>query len=109
MPFLGGGGRAASRCSAVEELRRHRQGRPVLHRPDPRSLRPAGQRRLIIEDGIFDGDFVFIRKQLQANRGDTAVAMIDDEATAKRYYPEGDTIRFQPANAAMQPIMVKEA
>jgi repressor LexA len=32
--------------------------------------------------------------------------MIDEEATVKRYYPEGDRIRFQPANAAMQPIMV---
>ena len=63
----------------------------------------------MIEDGIFDGDYIFVRKQLQANRGDIVVAMIGDEATVKRYYPEGDTIRFQPANAAMQPIMVQEA
>jgi len=62
----------------------------------------------MIEDGIFDGDFIFVRKQLAANRGDTVVAMINDEATVKRYYPEGDTIRFQPANAAMQPILVKK-
>jgi repressor LexA len=62
----------------------------------------------MIEDGIHDGDFIFVRKQLQANRGDTVVAMIGDEATVKRYYPEGDTIRFQPANAAMQPILVKK-
>jgi repressor LexA len=62
----------------------------------------------MIEDGIRDGDFIFVRKQLQANRGDTVVAMIGDEATVKRYYPEGDTIRFQPANASMQPILVKK-
>ena len=62
----------------------------------------------MIEDGIFDGDFIFVRKQLQANRGDIVVAMINDEATVKRYYPEGDTIRFQPANAAMQPIIVRK-
>jgi repressor LexA len=62
----------------------------------------------MIEDGIFDGDYIFVRKQLQANRGDIVVAMINDEATAKRYYPEGDTIRFQPANAAMQPILVRK-
>jgi len=49
-----------------------------------------------------------LRKQLQANRGDTVVAMINDEATVKRYYPEGDTIRFQPANSSMQPILVKK-
>jgi repressor LexA len=62
----------------------------------------------MIEEGILDGDYIFVRKQLQANRGDIVVAMINDEATVKRYYPEGDTIRFQPANAAMQPIIVRK-
>jgi repressor LexA len=62
----------------------------------------------MIEDGIFDGDYIFVRKQLQASRGDIVVAMINDEATVKRYYPEGDTIRFQPANAAMEPILVRK-
>ena len=61
----------------------------------------------MIEAGIFDGDYVFIRKQLQATPGEIVVAMIGDEATVKRYYPEGDTIRFQPANAAMAPILVR--
>jgi repressor LexA len=62
----------------------------------------------MIEDGIFDGDYIFVRKQLQASRGDIVVAMINDEATVKRYYPEGDNIRFQPANAAMEPIIVRK-
>jgi repressor LexA len=62
----------------------------------------------MIEDGIFNGDYIFVRKQLQASRGDIVVAMIEDEATVKRYFPEGDTIRFQPANAAMQPIYVRK-
>ena len=66
----------------------------------------------MIEDGIFDGDYIFVKKQLQANRGDIVVAMISgaagDEATVKRYYPEGDHIRFQPANARMQPIIVRK-
>jgi repressor LexA len=61
----------------------------------------------MIEDGIFDGDFIFVRKALGAERGDIVVALIDDEATVKRYFPEGDVIRFQPANASMQPIVVK--
>jgi len=61
----------------------------------------------MIEDGIFNGDFVFVRKQLKAENGEIVVAMIGDEATVKRYYPEGDKIRFQPANAAMQPIYVR--
>jgi repressor LexA len=62
----------------------------------------------MIEAGIFDGDYVFIRKQLQATSGEIVVAMIGDEATVKRYYPEGDTIRFQPANASMSPIIVRK-
>lgn len=62
----------------------------------------------MIEDGIFDGDYVFVRKQLQAQPGEIVVAMIGDEATVKRYYPEGDTIRFQPANAKMEPIYVRK-
>jgi repressor LexA len=62
----------------------------------------------MIEAGIFNGDFVFIRKQLKAESGEIVVAMIGDEATVKRYYPEGDTIRFQPANAAMSPIIVRK-
>ncbi len=60
----------------------------------------------MIEDGIYDGDFIFVKKQRTANRGDIVVALIDEEATVKRYYPEGDRIRFQPANARMNPIYV---
>jgi repressor LexA len=74
------------------------------------ALRVKGES--MIEDGIFDGDYIFVKKQLQASRGDIVVAMISgpsgDEATVKRYYPEGDSIRFQPANAAMQPIIVRK-
>lgn len=70
------------------------------------ALRVKGES--MIEDGIFDGDYIFVKKQLQASRGEIVVAMIGDEATVKRYYPEGDTIRFQPANAAMQPIIVRK-
>jgi repressor LexA len=74
------------------------------------ALRVKGES--MIEDVIFDGDYIFVKKQLQASRGDIVVAMIagaaGDEATVKRYYPEGDSIRFQPANAAMQPIIVKK-
>jgi repressor LexA len=62
----------------------------------------------MIEAGILDGDYVFVRKQLQASAGDVVVAMIEDEATVKRYYPEGDTIRFEPANASLRPIIVRK-
>jgi repressor LexA len=62
----------------------------------------------MIDDGIHDGDFIFVKKALHAERGDIVVALIEDEATVKRYFPEGDMIRFQPANQNMQPILVKK-
>jgi len=63
----------------------------------------------MIEDGIFDGDYVFVKKTPSAGRGDIVVAMIDGEATVKRYFPESDHIRFQPANSNMSPIIVKKS
>ncbi len=68
------------------------------------ALRVVGES--MIEDGINNGDFIFVRKQRVASRGAIVVALIDDEATVKRYYHEGDRIRFQPANSTMQPIYV---
>jgi repressor LexA len=62
----------------------------------------------MIEDGIFDGDYVFVKKTPSARTGDIVVAMIEGEATVKRYYPEGDCIRFQPANQNMDPIIVRK-
>ena len=61
----------------------------------------------MINDGIHDGDFIFVRKQQIAPRGSIVVAMIDGEATVKRFYHEGERIRFQPANDTMKPIFVK--
>jgi len=63
----------------------------------------------MIEAGILSGDYIFVRKQITAQRGDIVVALIGDEATVKYYFPEKDYIRFQPANAAMAPILVRAA
>ncbi len=62
----------------------------------------------MIEDGIYDGDYIFVRKRETAERGDIVVVIIDGEATVKRYFPEGDRIRLQPANSRMQPIYVNK-
>ncbi len=71
------------------------------------ALRVVGES--MVDDGIFDGDYVFVKKAPTAQRGEIVVAMIEGEATVKRYFPEGDVIRFQPANAAMEPIYVRRA
>jgi repressor LexA len=68
------------------------------------ALRVAGDS--MIGDGIFDGDYIFVRKQLHAQSGEIVVAMIEDEATVKRFYPEGDRVRFQPSNPRLKPIYV---
>jgi repressor LexA len=60
----------------------------------------------MIEAGIHDGDFVFVRKQLTADRGQIVIALVGDEATCKYYFPERDHIRLQPANSQMAPILV---
>jgi repressor LexA len=61
----------------------------------------------MIGDGILSGDFIFVKKQLQADDGDIVVALIDDEATVKRVYFEDDRVRFQPSNPRMAPIYVR--
>lgn len=61
----------------------------------------------MIDAGILSGDYIFVRKQLTASRGDIVVALIGDEATVKYYYPEKDYVRFQPANKTMAPILVR--
>lgn len=61
----------------------------------------------MIEAGILNGDYIFVRKQSSADRGEIVVALINDEATVKHYYPERDYVRFQPANSQMAPILVR--
>lgn len=62
----------------------------------------------MIEAGILDGDYVIVRKQSTADNGDIVIAMIDDEATVKRFYRENAVFRLQPENSAMDPIIVPE-
>lgn len=63
----------------------------------------------MIEDHIQDGDYVIVEQRDAANNGETVVALISGEsATLKRFYRENGMIRLQPANASMEPIMVRE-
>jgi len=63
----------------------------------------------MVEDGILDGDYVVVRKQSYAERGQTVVALMGNEATVKRFYKKIDRIELHPANAAMEPIVVGES
>ena len=53
--------------------------------------------------GILDGDFVIVRRQSNADPGDIVVALVEDEATVKRFFIDGDHVRLQPENPAIKP------
>ncbi len=63
----------------------------------------------MIDDGIHDGDYIFVTKKLKPQRGDIVVAMVDGDATVKRFYPEQEHVRLQPANETMDPIIIPHA
>jgi repressor LexA len=60
------------------------------------------------EDGIFDGDFIVIRKQPIAENGEMVVALINNEATVKRFYKQKQYVELRPAHTGMEPIIVKQ-
>ena len=58
----------------------------------------------MVEAGILDGDLLLVRKQSYAQNGDIVVALLEEEATVKRFYKEARQIRLQPENKYMDPI-----
>ncbi len=62
----------------------------------------------MIDAGILEGDYVVVRPQEVAGDGEIVVALVGEEATVKRFFREGDHVRLQPENAAMEPIRSKD-
>jgi repressor LexA len=95
-------------------------GRPIeaIETPEEIDVPPAllgkgGERYALrvrgdsmIEDGIRDGDVVVVRRARRAENGQTVVAVVDGDATLKRYYLSGARVELRPANAALAPIRV---
>ena len=59
--------------------------------------------------GILEGDYVVVSEADDADNGEIVVALIEDEATVKRFYREKDRVRLQPANKAYKPIRTRDA
>jgi repressor LexA len=59
--------------------------------------------------GILEGDYVVVNEADDADNGQIVVALIEDEATVKRFYREKDRVRLQPANKAYKPIRTRDA
>lgn len=90
---------------AVEEIEGYIPYRSRrLHSRDLFALRVRGES--MINVGILDGDIVIIRRTPVAENGDIVVALIEDEATVKRFYKEKGHFRLQPENDEMEPIIV---
>ncbi len=61
----------------------------------------------MVGEGIEDGDLVVVERREEAAAGEMVVALVGGEATLKRFFPEGDEIRLQPANPAMRPLRAR--
>ncbi len=100
-------------------------GAPILavenieeYLPLPRSLTKGNEDGMfllrvrgssMVDAGILDGDTVVVRKQDHARDGDIVVALVgDEEATVKRFFREEDSIRLQPENRFMDPIVTRD-
>jgi repressor LexA len=97
-------------------------GQPIEPEPEgetvavPDVLTRKGQNSVVrvngssmIDDGIHDGDFVVVNRREKASNGEMVAALLNGEATLKRFYREADgRIRLQPANERMSPIWVAE-
>ncbi len=62
----------------------------------------------MVNAAILDGDIVIVEQSPVADNGDIVVALIDDEATVKRFFKENGYFRLQPENDKYEPILVKE-
>jgi len=97
---------AGKPIEAVEDARAVEVPPSMLGKGDRFVLRVSGDS--MVEDGILDGDLVVVRKQRTAETGETVVALINNEATVKKYYRKGDSVELRPAHAGMESIRIHE-
>ncbi len=113
---------AAGALAELPLLGRIAAGRPVeaLQNPETISLADFTRSKEVFvlqvkgdsmqDEAILDGDYILVEKTSVVRNGEIAVALLDGmESTLKRIYKEGDKVRLQPSNAAMQPVIVPAA
>ncbi|HVP51437.1 MAG TPA: transcriptional repressor LexA [Terriglobales bacterium] len=113
---------AASVGTELPLLGRIAAGRPVeaLQNPETISLADFTRSKEVFvlqvkgdsmqDEAILDGDYILVEKTSAVRNGEIVVALVDGmESTLKRIYKEGDKVRLQPSNAAMQPVIVPAA
>jgi repressor LexA len=113
---------AAASSTTLPLVGRIAAGRPVEQFENPETISLAdftGSKEVFVlqvsgdsmqDEAILNGDYVLVEKTATARNGEIVVALVEAaETTLKRFYKEGDQIRLQPSNAAMQPLMVPAA
>ena len=75
----------------------------LLRRGEHFALRVTGDS--MIDDGILEGDLLVVQKRPTADSGQTVVAVVDGEATVKRFYPHGSEVELRAANERYSPIL----
>lgn len=102
LPFLGpvAAGRAIEALEQNERL----ELKDLFSGDNLYVLKVRGQS--MIDSQIADGDYVVIRKQDEADNGEKVVAMVDKAMTLKKIYRKKDSIRLEPCNSTMDPIIV---
>jgi len=97
-------------------------GEPLLaveniigHLPVPGGLQSRGEifslqvkGDSMMNAGILDGDYIYVRRQASADNGDIVVALLEVEATVKYFYSDRNGVMLQPANPAYEPIYTNE-
>lgn len=73
-------------------------------RQDHFVLRVAGDS--MVDEGVHDGDWIVVERREAAASGEMVVALVGHDVTLKRFYPQGEMVRLQPANAALPPLLV---
>lgn len=81
---------------------------PSEFMPNKESFMLRVQGESMINAGILDGDNILVEKCESARNGEMVVVLVDDSATVKTFYKEGDHIRLQPENDSMDPIIVPD-
>lgn len=97
---------AGSPILAEENLQEYVQ-LPDIMAPDGDNFVLAVRGDSMIDVGIMDGDYVVVHKQPDARNGEIVVAMIDGDATVKRFFRENGRFRLQPENKTMAPIITR--
>jgi repressor LexA len=98
---------AAGRAIEAEDTDERLELRDLFSNDELFVVKVRGQS--MIEGHIADGDYVVIRKKQTCENGDKVVAMVDKAMTLKKYHRKKDTIRLDPMNSSMEPIIVDPA